>query len=78
MPLFSSRGNNVLICKGDTAENLLLGFAEENSNRIDKDNINNLTDGQVVIFPQRYVHFELNFGCKPAKFISALNHEDPG
>ena len=53
-------------------------FSEENSDRIDKAHINNLTDGQVAIFPQGYIHYELNLGCKSAKFLSALNHEDPG
>ena len=37
-----------------------------------------MTDGQVALFPQGYIHYELNLGCSPAKFISALNHEDPG
>ena len=53
-------------------------FSEENSDRIDKAHINNLTDGQVAIFPLGYIHYEQNLGCKPAHFISALNHEDPG
>ena len=61
-----------------SADNLQVGFVEENSNRPDKAHINNLTDGQVTIFPQGYIHFEQNLGCKPAKFISALNSEDPG
>ena len=53
-------------------------FSEENSDRKDKAHINDLSDGQVAIFPQGYIHYEQNLGCTPAHFISALNHEDPG
>ena len=53
-------------------------FLEENSNRMNKSHINNLSTGKVAVFPQGYIHYEQNLGCKPAKFISALNHEDPG
>ncbi len=53
-------------------------FSEENSDRPNKAHINNLSDGQVAIFPQGTIHYEQNLGCKPAHFISALNHEDPG
>lgn len=40
--------------------------------------MNNVTTGQVSIFPQGYIHFQQNLGCKPAKFIAALSSEDPG
>ena len=53
-------------------------FLEENSDRIDKAHINNMTSGQVTVFPHGYIHYEQNLACTPANFISALNSEDPG
>ena len=55
-----------------------MGFVEENSVRKDKKHINTLKNNQVAVFPQGYIHFEVNNGCDDAFFISALDHEDPG
>ena len=55
--------------------NLQVGFAEENGGRF---LINVLKKGQVSFFPQGLIHFEQNLSCQPVKYISALNHEDPG
>ncbi|KAF8208538.1 RmlC-like cupin domain-containing protein [Mycena galopus ATCC 62051] len=37
-----------------------------------------LKPGQMTIFPQGSIHFQLNEGCEPALFVSGLNSEDPG
>ncbi len=55
-----------------------MGFIEENSARTDKKHVNTLKNNQVAVFPQGYIHFEVNNGCDEAFFISALDHEDPG
>ncbi len=55
-----------------------MGFVEENSGRQNKSHINTLKTNQVAVFPQGYIHFEVNNGCDDAFFISALDHEDPG
>jgi len=39
---------------------------------------NTLKMGQVSIFPQGSIHFEINTGCTPALFVAAFNSEDPG
>ncbi|CAF1010365.1 unnamed protein product [Didymodactylos carnosus] len=33
---------------------------------------------QATVFPKGAIHFQQNIGCKPAKFVAAFNHEDPG
>ncbi|KAJ7776636.1 RmlC-like cupin domain-containing protein, partial [Mycena maculata] len=38
----------------------------------------NLSPGEMTIFPQGSVHFQINEGCEPALFVSGLNSEDPG
>lgn len=50
-------------------------FIEENNGRV---LLNNLTKGQVTVFPQGLIHFEQNLGCEEAVFLSAFSHEDPG
>ena len=55
--------------------NLQVGFVEENGGRVI---LNVLKQGQVSFFPQGLIHFEQNLSCDPVKYISALNHEDPG
>ena len=31
-----------------------------------------------MILPQGLIHYNQNLDCEPAKFLSALNNEDPG
>ncbi|KAJ7776637.1 hypothetical protein DFH07DRAFT_951769 [Mycena maculata] len=38
----------------------------------------NLSPGEMTIFPQGSVHFQITEGCEPALFVSGLNSEDPG
>ena len=57
------------------AENLLVGFAEENGGRI---LINNLGSSDSSFIPQGLIHFEMNMGCKPAFYLSTYNNVDPG
>ena len=57
------------------AENLLVGFAEENGGRV---LINNLGSSDTSFIPQGLVHFEMNMGCKPAFYLSTYNNVDPG
>jgi oxalate decarboxylase/phosphoglucose isomerase-like protein (cupin superfamily) len=59
-----------------SGDNLQVGFVEENGGR--GAFINNLKSGQATVFPRGLIHFEQNLSCKRAKFISALNNEDPG
>lgn len=40
--------------------------------------VNDLEEGMGTFFPQDLIHFQQNFGCEPATYISALNSEDPG
>ncbi|KAK7032670.1 RmlC-like cupin [Favolaschia claudopus] len=37
-----------------------------------------LKPGEMTIFPQGSIHFQINEGCDPALFVAALNSEDPG
>ena len=53
----------------------LTGFLEENGGRYIE---NNVTKGQMVVFPQGLVHLVQNLGCKNATFLSAFGNEDPG
>ena len=53
----------------------LTGFLEENGGRYIE---NNVTKGQMVVFPQGLVHFVQNLGCTNATFLSAFGNEDPG
>ena len=46
--------------------------------RPNKAHINIVKTNQVAVFPQGYIHYEVNNDCKEAIFISALDHEDPG
>ena len=57
------------------AENLLVGFAEENGGRV---LINNLGSSDASFIPQGLIHFEMNLGCKPAAYLSIHNNVDPG
>ena len=50
-------------------------FLEENTGRVIE---NQLTVGQVTVFPQGLVHFEQNLGCRKAVFLSAFSSEDAG
>jgi len=51
------------------------GFFSENGGILV---MNNVTQGQVTLYPQGVIHFEQNLNCKPAKFIAAFNNQDPG
>jgi len=51
------------------------GFFSENGGKLI---LNNLTQGQAIVFPQGVIHFEQNLNCRPAKFVAAFNHQDPG
>jgi quercetin dioxygenase-like cupin family protein len=53
----------------------LTGFLEENGGRYIE---NNVTKGQMVVFPQGLVHFVQNLDCTNATFLSAFGNEDPG
>ena len=33
---------------------------------------------KVVVFPEGLIHYQQNLDCQPARYISALNSEDPG
>jgi len=52
-----------------------IGFFQENEARFIG---NNLTTGQMTIFPAGAMHFEQNMGCSNAIFVAAFNNEDPG
>lgn len=58
------------------AEKLIAGFAEENGGG--RTVLNELYSGFMTFFPQGLIHYQQNVSCKPAKYISALNSEDPG
>ena len=58
-----------------SANNLQVGFSEENSGR---QIINTIKSGQVAFIPQGLIHFLQNLDCHTANFISALNNEDFG
>ena len=60
------------------ANNLSVGFIEENSIRPDKAHINHVKTGEVAIFPRGYIHYEQNLDCEPAHILNAFSHEDPG
>ena len=32
----------------------------------------------VTFFPTGLIHYQMNLGCKTAKYLSAFNSEDPG
>lgn len=51
------------------------GFLAENGARFI---VNNVTELSATIFPAGSIHFQANYGCEPATFVAALNHEDPG
>jgi oxalate decarboxylase/phosphoglucose isomerase-like protein (cupin superfamily) len=53
----------------------LTGFLEENGGRYIE---NNLTKGEMTVFPQGLVHFVQNLDCKNATFLSSFGSEDPG
>ena len=55
--------------------NMEAGFIEENGARFV---VNQLTAGQGTLFPQGSIHYQINTGCEPIKFVAALNNEDPG
>ena len=57
------------------AEKLQVGFIEENGGRII---VNNISTGMVTFFPTGLVHYQMNLGCRPAKYLSSFNSEDPG
>jgi len=58
-----------------SGSNLTVGFTEENGGRLI---LNNLEQGEATFFPQGYIHYQQNFGCETATYLSALNSEDPG
>ncbi|KAJ7235626.1 RmlC-like cupin domain-containing protein [Mycena haematopus] len=51
------------------------GMITENGGRFI---MTDLEPGQMTIFPQGSIHFQLNEGCSPAVFVSGFNSEDPG
>ncbi|KAF7338702.1 RmlC-like cupin [Mycena sanguinolenta] len=51
------------------------GMITENGGRFI---MTDLQPGQMTIFPQGSIHFQINEGCEPALFVSGLNSEDPG
>ena len=53
----------------------LTGFLEENGGRYIE---NNVTTGQITVFPQGLVHFVQNLDCINATFLSVFGSEDPG
>ncbi|CAN0444968.1 unnamed protein product, partial [Ascophyllum nodosum] len=55
---------------------LRVGFTEENGGT--RAIINDISQGDVTLFPQGLVHYQQNLGCSPATFVAALNSEDPG
>jgi len=55
--------------------NMEAGFIEENGARFV---VNQLTAGQGTLFPKGSIHYQINTGCEPIKFVAALNDEDPG
>jgi oxalate decarboxylase/phosphoglucose isomerase-like protein (cupin superfamily) len=56
-------------------ERVQVGFSEENGGRTI---VNVLKKGEATFFPASLIHFEQNLACTPAKFLAALNSEDPG
>jgi len=73
LPHYHPRGSELIHVL--EAENLLVGFAEENGGRV---LINNLGSSDTSFIPQGLVHFEMNMGCKPAFYLSTYNNVDPG
>ena len=57
------------------AENLLVGFVEENGGRV---LINNLGSSGASFIPKGLIHFEMNLGCKAATYLSSYNNVDSG
>jgi len=58
-----------------TGENITVAFVEENRGRTI---VNTIGQGEATVFPQGLIHFQQNFGCERATYLSGLNHEDPG
>jgi hypothetical protein len=65
----------VQIKKVIEADNLLVGFAEEDGGRV---LVNSLSSSDASFIPQGLIHFEMNLGCKPAKYLSIHNTKYPG
>ena len=40
--------------------------------------LHRLETGQATIFAQGAIHFEMNLGCEPVRFIAAFGSADPG
>ena len=57
------------------ADNLEVGFVEENGGRV---LVNNIKTGFTTFFPRGLIHFQQNLSCRNATYISSLNSEDPG
>ncbi|CAM9799943.1 unnamed protein product [Ascophyllum nodosum] len=55
---------------------LRVGFTEESGGT--GAIINDISQGDVTLFPQGLVHYQQNLGCSQATFVAALNSEDPG
>ncbi|CAN0244247.1 unnamed protein product, partial [Ectocarpus sp. 4 AP-2014] len=51
-------------------------FVEENGG--DGAVVNDLSQGDIMFFPQGLIHYQQNLGCEPVTFLAALNNEDPG
>lgn len=54
---------------------LQVGYVEDFAVRVVESII---TVGEAFHQPQGLIHYQLNLGCEPAQFISAINSEDPG
>ena len=53
----------------------MVGFAEEDHGRV---LVNNLGSSDASFIPQGLIHFEMNLGCKPARYLSIHNTKYPG
>jgi oxalate decarboxylase/phosphoglucose isomerase-like protein (cupin superfamily) len=57
------------------AEDLQVGFVEENGGRV---LVNRISSGFSTIIPRGLIHYQINLSCKKATYVSAYSSEDPG
>jgi oxalate decarboxylase/phosphoglucose isomerase-like protein (cupin superfamily) len=57
------------------AEDLQVGFAEENGGRVI---VNRISTGFSTVVPRGLIHYQINLSCKNATYLVAYSSEDPG
>jgi oxalate decarboxylase/phosphoglucose isomerase-like protein (cupin superfamily) len=57
------------------AEDLQVGFAEENGGRVI---VNRISTGFSTVVPRGLIHYQINLSCKNATYLAAYSSADPG